>query len=165
MKPIRTTLALASLALALGASAFAQTGPGPGMGPGAQAARPEMREHMREHMAERHAKHLGELKAKLKLDAGQEAAWKTFADSMQMPAAPGIADRAAMAKLSTPERIDQMQTLHAQRDAEMKKRGDATKTFYAGLNAEQKKTFDAETARHMQREMGAMGMRERHHPH
>mgnify|MGYP000387936472 CR=1 FL=1 len=70
-------------------------------------------------------------------------------------------DRAAMAKLSTPERIDQMQALHAQRDAEMKKRGDATKTFYAGLNAEQKKTFDAETARFMQQGPGM-----RHHlPH
>ena len=170
MKSKHTSLFLAGLALALAGSAFAQSGPaaGPGTGPGPGAgsgpqARPEMREHMRERMTERHTKQLGELKTKLKLDASQEAAWKTFADSMQMPAAPATADRAAMAKLSTPERIDQMQTLHAQRDAEMKKRGDATKTFYAGLNAEQKKTFDAETARHMRRDMGGMGMRERHH--
>lgn len=157
MKPIRTSLIAASLALALGASAFAQ--PGPGMMGGAPSqARPEQ---MRERMAERHAQHLAELKTKLKLDASQEVAWKTFADNMQPPAAPlARPDRAAMAKLTTPERIDQMQTLHAQREAEMKKHGDATKAFYASLNAEQKKTFDAETARQMQQ-----GMRQHRHPY
>ena len=170
MKSKHTSLFLAGLALALAGSAFAQSGPaaGPGTGPGPGAgsgpqARPEMREHMRERMTERHTKQLSELKTKLKLDASQEAAWKTFADSMQPPASMAFPDHAAMAKLSTPERIDQMQQFHSQRDAEMKKRGDATKTFYAGLNAEQKKTFDAETARHMRREMGGMGMREHHH--
>jgi len=167
MKPIRTSLIAASLALALGASAFAQ--PGPGTGPGAgmmggntPQARPEqMHERMHERMAERHTKHLAELKTKLKLDASQEGAWKTFADSMQAPAAPlARPDRAAMAKLTTPERIGQMQALHAQRETEMKKHGDATKPFYASLNAEQKKTFDAETARVMQQ-----GMRQHRHPY
>ncbi|MFM7026783.1 MAG: Spy/CpxP family protein refolding chaperone [Limnohabitans sp.] len=120
-------------------------------GQGMPQARPEhMREHMREHMTERHAARLTELKTKLKLDAGQEAAWKTFADAMQPPAAPmARPERAAMEKLTTPERIDQMQALHVQRDADMKKRGDATKAFYASLNGEQKKTFDIETARHL----------------
>ena len=167
MKQIRTSLIAAGLVLATSAFAQMGSGMGPGMGQGAGNATPqartEMREHMREHMADRHAKRLGELKAKLKLDAGQEGAWKTFADSMQPPAtAQAHPDRAAMAKLSTPERIDQMQALHAQREAEMKKRGDATKTFYAGLNAEQKKTFDAETARFMQQ---GMGTRHQRHPH
>ena len=154
MKQIRTSLIAAGLVLATSAFAQMGSGMGPGMGQGAgnatPQARPEMREHMREHTADRHAKRLGELKAKLKLDAGQEGAWKTFADAMQMPKDPaGWPDRAAMAKLSTPERIDQMQAMHARMEAEMKRRGDAAKTFYAGLNAEQKKTFDAETARHM----------------
>ena len=156
MKPIRTSLIAAGLALALGSTAFAQTGPMAGQG------MPQARmEHMREHMSERHARHLADLKAKLKLEAGQEAAWKTFADTMQGPLAPPVRpERASLDKLTTPERIDQMQALHAQRDAEMKKRGDATKTFYAGLNAEQKKTFDAETARFMQQGPGM-----RHHAH
>ena len=154
MKPIRTTLIAAGLALALGGTAFAQ--PGPMAGTGAQQARPEQ---MRERMTARHTRQLTELKAKLKLDASQESAWKTFADAMQPPALPPARpDRAALEKLSTPERIDQMQALHTQREAEMKKRGDATKAFYAGLNAEQKKTFDQETAHYMSRGPGM-----RHH--
>ena len=155
MKPIRTSLIAAGLALALGSTAFAQ--PGPMAGSDMSAGRPEqMREHMRERMTERHTRALAELKTKLKLDAGQEAAWKTFAEAMQPPAVPPARpDRAAMEKLTAPERIDQMQALHAQRDAEMKKRGDATKTFYAALNAEQKKVFDADTARFMS---GGLGM-------
>ena len=151
MKPIRISLIAAGLTLALGTAAMAQ--PGPMMpGAGMQQAQPQpMREHMREYMGERHARRLGELKAKLKLEASQETAWKTFADAMQPPAVlPARPDRAALDKLTTPERIDQMLALHAQRDADMKKRGEATKAFYASLNAEQKKTFDAETARHMQ---------------
>ena len=157
MKPIRTPLLATAVALALGSSAFAQQGPMPGQG------MPQARmQHMREHMAERHARHLSELKGKLQLEASQESAWKTFADAMQAPLAPPARpERAALEKLTTPERIDQMQALHAQRDAEMKKRGDATKAFYAGLNAEQKKTFDLETARFMQQGPGM-----RHHlPH
>ena len=162
MKAIRTSLIAAGLALALGSSAFAQPGPMAGASM-PQARQDHMREHMRENMAERHAKHLAELKARLKLDASQEGAWKTFADAMQPPAQmPARPDRAAMEKLTTPERIDQMQALHAQRDAEMKKHGDATKAFYASLNAEQKKTFDAETARFMAR-IGGPGMHGHRH--
>ena len=164
MKPIRLSLITAGMLLALGGAAMAQPGPMPGPMSGASMPQTEkMREYRREHMAERHAKHLAELKAKLKLEAGQEGAWKTFAESMQPPATPPVRlDRAALAKMTTPERIDQMQAWHAQRDAEMKKHAEATKTFYAGLNAEQKKTFDGETARFMQREMGP-GMH--HHGH
>ena len=153
MKPIRISLIAAGLTLALGSNAFAQ--PGPMGGSGMPQGQPQqMREHMHEsmhgRMTERHARHLSELKAKLKLDANQEASWKTFADAMQPPATlPARPDRVAMEKLTTPERIDQMLALHTQRDADMKKHAEATKTFYASLSAEQKKTFDAETARHM----------------
>ncbi len=162
MKALRTSLITAGLLATLAISTMAQMSPGgmPGHDTreGHHGPRTEkMQEHMREQMAERHSQHLAALKAKLQLSASQDAAWKTFADAMQPPAtAPARIDRAAMDKLSTPERIDQMQVLHAQRDADMKKRGDATKTFYAGLSTEQKKTFDAETARFM---AGAGGQR------
>lgn len=159
MKALRTSLITASLLASLAVSAMAQTGPGGMPGPDGQHG-PRM-EKMREHRTERHQKHLAELKSKLKLQTDQEAVWKTFADAMQPPTQPlARVDRAAMEKLSTPERIDQMQALHTHREAEMKKRGDATKTFYASLSAEQKKTFDAETARFMR---GGLHMHARHH--
>jgi hypothetical protein len=116
---------------------------------------------MHERMAQRHTQHLAELKTQLKLDATQESAWTTFSQSMQPPSAlPVRPDRAAMEKLSTPERLDLMQKHRAQMDAQMQKHVDATKTFYGVLNTEQKKVFDAETAKFM-----ARGHKEHRHPH
>lgn len=130
----------------LAVSAIAQSAPG---APSPQSAHTDK---MHERMGERHSKHLNALKAKLQLESGQEAAWSAFAQAMQPPAKPvPRPNRAALAKLSTPERIDQMQAFKTQVDAQMQKRADATKAFYAELNADQKKTFDAETARHMAR--------------
>jgi hypothetical protein len=100
------------------------------------------------------AKHLSQLKSKLKITAAQEPAWTTFTAAMK-PVGGMMekheAERAEMAKLTTPERIDKMHSLRAQHMADMNaamdKRDEATKTFYATLTAEQKKTFDAEHAR------------------
>ena len=100
-------------------------------------------------MAKRHA----EMKAKLKITADQEGAWTSFTAAMKPMAAMDHKrpDRAEMDKLTTPERIDKMRALRAERmtamNAAMEKREDATKTFYAALNADQKKVFDAEHAR------------------
>jgi hypothetical protein len=44
--------------------------------------------------------------------------------------------------MTTPERLDRMQAMKAQRDAHMQQRAEATKAFYATLNAEQKLVFD-----------------------
>ena len=158
MKALRTSLITAGLLATLAGSAMAQMGPGGTQRPDGHHG-PRM-EKMREHMAERHQRHLAELKTRLKLQPDQESAWKTFADAMQAPVqASPRPELAAMQRLTTPERIDQMQAHHAQREAEMKKRADATKAFYAGLNPEQKKTFDAETAGHM---AGGHGQHIRH---
>lgn len=147
MKAWRTPLITLGLLATLGTTAFAQMGPGMHGKEGQQGPRMEK---MREFMAERHQKHLGELKAKLQLDPSQENAWKSFTEVMQPPAHPiARTDRTTVEKLTTPERVDQMMAWHAEREAEMKKRGEATKAFYAGLNTEQKKTFDAETAKFM----------------
>lgn len=166
---VRTPLITASLLMALASSTMAQSGPGPAKDsapvPPATTMRGHMREHLREHMALRHTRHLNELKTKLQLDAQQETAWKAFAETMQAPAGgPPALDPVALSKLSTPERIDQMQALHARHETEMKQRSEATKAFYAGLTAEQKKTFDTETARFM---LGREGrrMHAMHHPH
>lgn len=154
MKSIRTTLIAASLLAGLSGLTLAQTAPeGKTSGP-----RAERMDKMHAQMGERHAKHLADLKGKLKLEAGQESAWTAFEQSMQTPAKPmAHPDRVAMEKMTTPERIDQMQAHKAQRDAQMQKHAEATKTFYAALNATQKKVFDTETARAMRGGMGGMG--------
>ena len=118
-----------------------------------------MRERMfgnhQERMVQDTAKRQAELKTKLKITPAQEGAWTTFAASMQPPAG-GMMDlrhdpkvKAEMDKLTTPERIDKMQALRAERmktmNAEMDKRGTATKAFYAVLSSEQKAVFDAIT--------------------
>ena len=153
MKPMTRTLITASLLLSLSGLSLAQTAPEhKGHKPSA-----DRMAKMHTKMAERHSTHLAELKGKLKLEASQDAAWVAFEQSMQM-ASPvqGHPDRAAMAKMTTPERLDQMEAHKAQRDAQMKKHADATKTFYAALNSNQKKVFDTETARAMSSMSGKM---------
>lgn len=105
-------------------------------------------EKMQQRMAEHRAQRQADLKAKLKLAPEQEAAWTQFSQATQ-PMAMGMnrPDPADMAKLTTPERIEKMQAMKAQRDVHMNQMADATKAFYNALNAEQKTVFDAETAR------------------
>ena len=112
-----------------------------------------MRERMFGNHQERMAKRQAELKTKLKITPAQEGAWTTFAASMQPPAGGMMGMRhdpkvkAEMEKLTTPERIDKMQAMRAERmktmGSEMDKRGAATKAFYAVLSTEQKAVFDA----------------------
>ncbi|PIQ52163.1 MAG: hypothetical protein COW02_10945 [Comamonadaceae bacterium CG12_big_fil_rev_8_21_14_0_65_59_15] len=91
-----------------------------------------------------------ELKAQLKITAEQEAAWNAYTEAMK-PAASMMnfqrPDPAEMAKLTTPERLDKMQQLRAQRMGDMFAATDkhvaATKALYAALTPEQQKTFDA----------------------
>lgn len=112
-------------------------------GPRAEQMQGKMAERMKQRMAKRQA----DLKAKLKLAPEQEAAWTQFTTAMQPPAqGPKRPDPAEMAKLTTPQRMEKMQALKAERDAEMTKRMDAVKAFYATLTPEQQKVFDAEHA-------------------
>jgi len=134
--------------LAVGAvSAFSQTAPAAdGTAPQAhRGMRHDQRDpaKMQAFMAKREAA----LKAKLKIEPSQESAWTTFTSAIKPPA--DWAKRretlhAEMQKLSTPERIDRMKSLRAERDAQMDKRAQATKDFYAVLTPEQKKTFDSQ---------------------
>jgi len=127
----------------------AQSQAAPKQGPMAHMGE-RMKTHQHARMAERHQRRLDALKAELKLEAGQEAAWNQFAAAMQPPKqAPAHLDRASMAKLSTPERLDHMQQMHKVRDARMSERLEATRKFYAALKPEQQKVFDQQTARAM----------------
>ena len=151
------SLLLASLLSAAAFSALAQTPPA---GPPAGGDRHGMRHHGPmdpAKMQEMMLKHQAALKEKLKITPAQEAAWTSYTAAMKPPADMGKnreTMRAEMDKLTTPERIDKMKTLRAQRDAEMDKRTDATKTFYAVLSPEQKKVFDT---RPMHGERGGHG--------
>ncbi len=96
-------------------------------------------------IARRHAA----LKAQLNLTPAQEGAWTAFTDAAKPPMALMATrpDPAEMAKLTTPERLDKMKALRAQRMSDMAsamdKHADAVKTFYAVLTPEQQKVFDA----------------------
>lgn len=144
MKSIRTTLIATALMAGLTGLALAQNTTAP-----ADNARAGRMEKMREHKAERHTQHLAELKSKLNLQAAQEPAWNTFTQSMQHPARMARPERASLEKMTTPERLDMMQAMKAQRDAHMQQRADANKAFYAILSPDQKQVFDQETARMM----------------
>jgi protein CpxP len=105
-------------------------------------------EQFRARMEQRMAQKLGELKQKLAITPAQEASWNAWTAALK-PTPHQRPDRAEFAQLNTPERIDRMRALRAERNAEMDKRMDATKAFYATLGAEQKKVFDSESARFM----------------
>ncbi|WP_075111698.1 Spy/CpxP family protein refolding chaperone [Noviherbaspirillum massiliense] len=93
-------------------------------------------------MQERMAKRQAELHDKLKLNATQEGAWKTFAEKMKPAERPARPSREEMAKLSVPERMDRMLALMKEREARMTERVAATKQFYATLTPEQQKIFN-----------------------
>ena len=154
MKALRTPLITAGLLVGLAASALAQMGmEGPSGHAGQGPHMEKMREHLREHRGQHHLKQLAQLKTQLQLQPAQEAAWTSFTQAMQPPATPPARpDRSALEKLRTPERIDQMEALHAQRQAEMKQRGEAAKAFYAQLSPEQQKTFDARSGIYLARD-------------
>ena len=122
----------------------------PQAGPGGHDARMDPAK-IQEMIAKRQA----DLKAKLKLAPAQEGAWSQYVAAMQPPADMGRRFdpeqrkkmHKEMDKLSTPERIERMNAMKSQRDAEMARRTDAVKTFYAALNPEQQKVYDANAMR------------------
>lgn len=144
----RRTLASAAAATALLASfalpSYAQTA-APAAPAAATAPKHDRAMHKHgdrmEHMQQRIAK----LKADLKLTPAQETAWNTYAATFKPGERPQRMEREDFAKLTTPQRIDKMREMRAQRAADADRRGEATKAFYAQLDASQQKTFDAAT--------------------
>ena len=151
-----TALACAALACAaLAMPVYAQSGTATSSADAQPTAQPRQQgRHMRKHgahdqqqwqqkRAERHQQRLAQLHEKLALTPAQDAAWRSFEQAMQPQTARQVPlDRQAMQQLTTPERIDRMQALRAQRAAAMDARGDATKAFYAQLQPTQQQTFD-----------------------
>lgn len=156
----RTHIVTAALLATLVGGAMAQTpSPAPSGGPAAQRmhmhGQGDKQGHGRMDPAKRQEwanKRLGELKLKLQITPAQEGAWNAFAAAHQPPATPMMRpDREAMARMTTPERIDQMRAMRTQRNAEMDRRLEATKSFYAALTPDQRKLFDEQTGRFAQR--------------
>ena len=121
--------------------------------------RAERHAQMQKRMAERQAA----FKAELKLTPEQEPAWNAFIarTQPQAGAAPRRGDREDWSKLTTPQRLDKMQALKAERDAALAKRIDAIKSFYAALNTDQQKVFDSKRLGGFQR----AGMHRDHRDH
>jgi len=144
MKPARKLIAAALLA-SLGLAAAAQTAPVAPQPDAAASSAPGRYDPAR--MQERMQQRLADLKQKLQLTPGQEGAWSAYTSALQPTQQMQRPNRDEIAQLTTPQRIDRMRQLQAQRTAEMDRRGEATKAFYATLTPEQQKVFDAETLR------------------
>lgn len=146
LTPLRFTLSVLLASSALIAFVPAQAQPMMGeMGMHHDEGR--MHDRMVRHWEQRQT----ELKTKLHLTPAQEPAWNAFVQGMKVPAKPLVQplDRDALAKLSTPERMEKMNAAHeanlATMQTHIKQRTEATRVFYNQLNAEQQKVFDAQT--------------------
>ena len=110
---------------------------------------------MRAHMEERRTARLHALHEALRIRPDQEAAFAAFAAAMRPPegARQGVhpggmgADRAALANLTTPERLDRMsqrmQEHVARRQEAFARRAGATRALYSALSPDQRRTMDA----------------------
>lgn len=147
MKFPMTRLAAAAVLSACAVTAQAQTPPppGPGAQPGMHMHDPAQMQQMmqmhQQHMQERFMRRMESFKRILQLTPQQEGAWSTWAAAMR-PAARQPHNPEEFARMTTPQRIDALKQLRAQRIAEQDRRGDATKSFYAQLTAPQQKAFD-----------------------
>jgi hypothetical protein len=105
-------------------------------------------------MEARHAARLHALHDVLAIRPDQEGAFAAFAAAMRPPeGAPGAkaggmgSDRAAMANMTTPERLDmmteRMQARMSQRQERLQRRAAAAKALYAALSPEQRRVMDA----------------------
>lgn len=108
-------------------------------------------------MQQRRAERQAALKAKLNITTEQEPAWNAFVART----APGTrtnhrAERQDWAQLTTPERLDRMQTRQAERAGATQIRINATRSFYSVLTPDQQKRFDTQAQAHLQR-TGAHG--------
>jgi len=108
-----------------------------------------------ERMGAMHKSRLTAIKKQLSLAAEQDAAWTHWVESTIPVEAMGRPDmkKADWAGLTTPQRLDKMQSMHeahSQRMAQgLARHSEATKTFYAALTEAQQKIFDQVTLRHL----------------
>lgn len=148
MKSIVKPLLLSVLLASAGMVAIAQSAGTAGMTmTGAHAHGHMDPAMMQQHMAAR----MAQLKAKLNLSGAQEDTWAQYMAAIQPPVDAdkkmGREEHQKMRDewkaMTTPQRIDRMNTMKTERDAQMRKRTDATLVFYTALSPEQQQVFDA----------------------
>ncbi|MEN9843749.1 MAG: hypothetical protein RLZZ612_1578 [Pseudomonadota bacterium] len=142
MKSIRFSMASVALALTCGMTlaAHAHTH-GPKGGDFAHGQTPEMRQ---QHVMQQQAT----LKAALQLTPEQEPAWERFVQQMK-PLSPVARPNAAeLHAMTTPQRLEKMKALRAERDAHINQRMQSIHTFYDALTPAQQKVFDAHKPMH-----------------
>lgn len=116
--------------------------------------------------ARMHAR-MGSIQSALNLKETQMAAWSAFEAAMKPASKADKQDRKqhkeAFKSMTTPERLDWMQSMKAKREAEMGQRAEAIKAFYAQLSPEQQKSFDeAFWSRHGHGGMGKHQSKDHH---
>jgi protein CpxP len=143
--PLAATVAIWSLA----GNAVAHWGGdsggcGPGMG--------------KEHMDQMYERRTTELHKRLKLNAEQEKAWKTFVAKEDALRPKDRLDRKELAKLDAPQRMEKVLDHMHEREKRMTGMLASLKDFYAVLTPQQQKTFDefmpGSGAHHMRRSGG-----------
>lgn len=125
-------------------------------------------EHRRGHNpADAAQKRLGQLKQKLNLKPGQQAAWDTYSSSMIARVRARAAEHEKMEgkgprdhqNVSTPERMDRMAAMMRTGADNMSKAAADTKVFYDGLSVEQRTIFDLYSQNAWKERMGHGGRR------
>jgi Spy/CpxP family protein refolding chaperone len=143
---VKSLGALALLAAAtLPAAAAAQDAPPPAAH-GHRFGGPDMAGRFQE----REARHIKALHDLLEIRSDQEAAFQAFATALKRQPSEKPPEAAApdgMGALTTPERLDRIAKMMADREARRRERFDrvsgAVKSLYAALSPEQKRAFDA----------------------
>lgn len=101
-------------------------------------------ERMQAQMDKRQTEHQERLKTALKLTPTQESAWKSYVQASQRPPRPND-PKPDWATLTTPQRLDQLETWQQMQQKHAQQRISATREFYAGLSPEQQKVFDTQS--------------------
>ncbi|HUR88947.1 MAG TPA: Spy/CpxP family protein refolding chaperone [Ramlibacter sp.] len=152
------SIAAAAVLAACGLAAQAQTPAAPPMHDGKMHE--QMHEHMQKRMQERSQRRMDSFKRILQITPNQDGAWNTWTAAMR-PSHAAMQQRhharEEFARMSTPERIDRMRQMRAQRNAEMDRRADATKALYAQLTPPQQKAFDEVSMKFLHRARGHRG--------
>lgn len=110
-------------------------------------------------------KRLGQLKQKLNLKPGQQAAWDTYSSSMIARVRAHVAEHEKLEgkgprdqqNVSTPERMERMATMMRSGADNMSKAAADTKVFYDGLSVEQRTIFDLTAQNAWKERMGHDG--------